>query len=202
MFPSHDQGVEVTYIADNEPHKSAFSKQRLRRETFLANPVLKQFLPHGRAAVEEITIENDAVIYIGTDESEYKFAEGKSNYVLVFDETQYHDLQFAYKAMYTLSETHGRFYAFGLGGEQGSSYVNNWDRTDQREWIYDDSNWRSRLTFDSKGNISNNANELKSILAGRWVAQKPENTQYRGYHIPQTIMPSKPLTIESAINDY
>lgn len=195
-------GVEVTYVADNDSHRSAFSKQRLRRETFQANPVLKQFLPYGRAAVTEINLLNDSVIYPLTDENEYNAVEGKSNYLLVHDEEQYQDVQFQFKALYTLSQTHGRFYGFGIGGEQGSEYVDNYERTDQREWIYDDPDWRSRLVFDSKGNITNNSNDLKGILAGRWVAQKPENTQFRGYHIPQTIVPTIPLTIESAINDY
>jgi len=196
-------GVELTYIADNNPHRSAFSKQRLRRETFQANPILKQFLPRGgQAAVEEINLNNDSVIYLTTDEGEYKNAEGKSNYSLVCDEFQYQDVQFLYKALYTLSQTHGRFYGFGIGGEQGSEYVNLWERTDQREWVYDDPDWRSLLIFDAKGNIINNNNDLKSILSGRWVASKPENTQFRGYHIPQTIVPTIPLTIESAINDY
>ena len=197
-----NDGVEVTYVADNDSHRSAFSKQRLRRETFLANPILKQFLPYGRAAVTEINLLNDSVIYPLTDEREYNAVEGKSNYLLVHDEEQYQDVQFAYKALYTLSQTHGRFYGFGLGGEQGSEYVDNWERTDQREWVYDNPNWRGLLTFDAQGHITSSHNELKAILAGRWVATKPENTQFRGYHIPQTIVPSIPLTIESAINDY
>jgi len=195
-------GSEVSYVADNDAHRSAFSKQRLRRETFLANPVLKQFLPYERASVTEINTKIGSVVYLMTDEGEYKAVEGKSNYLLVCDEFQYHDVEFLYKALYTLSQTHGRFYGFGIGGEQGSDYVKLWDRTDQREWIYDDPDWRSYLKFDSQGNITNNSRELKSILAGRWVAQKPENTQYRGYHISQTIVPTIPLTIESAINDY
>ena len=197
-----NDGVEVSYVADNEAHRSAFSKQRLRRETFQANPTLKQFLPYGRASVTEINLLNDSVVYLLTDEAEYRSVEGKSNFLLVCDEFQYHDVQFLYKALYTLSQTHGRFYGFGIGGEQGSEYVDLWERTDQREWIYDDPDWRGKLEFDAFGNIINTSNDLKSILAGRWVAQKPENTQFRGYHIPQTIVPTIPLTIESAIHDY
>ena len=102
-----NKGVEVTYVADNDAHRSAFSKQRLRRETFQANPVLKQFLPYGRAAVTEINLLNDSVIYPLTDEAEYKSVEGKSNHLLVCDEYQYHDVGFIYKALYTLSQTHG-----------------------------------------------------------------------------------------------
>ncbi len=197
-----NDGVEVSYVADNESHKTAFSKQRLRRETFLANDVLRKFLVHERASVGEIDLINDSVIYLLTDQGEYKNVEGKSNYLLVCDEFQYHDVQFLYKALYTLSQTHGRFYGFGIGGEQGSDYVNLWERTDQREWFYDNPDWRSELTFDSQGNIKNTSKDLKGLLAGRWVAQKPENTQFRGYHIPQTIVPTIPLTIQSALYDY
>ena len=197
------EGVEVTYVADNDAHRSAFSRQRLRRETFQANPLLQQFLPYGgRAAVTEINLLNGSVIYLLTDEGEYRSVEGKSNHLLVCDEFQYHDVQFLYKALYTLSQTHGRFYGFGIGGEQGSEYVDLWERTDQREWIYDNPDWRANLAFNVQGTITNTSTDLKSILAGRWVATKPENTQFRGYHIPQTIVPTIPLTIESAINDY
>ena len=73
-------GVEVTYVTDNDAHLSAFSRQRLRRETFLANPILKQFLPYGsRAAVQQIDLENQTVIYLRTDEQEYRSVEGLSN---------------------------------------------------------------------------------------------------------------------------
>ena len=47
-------GKEVTYVADNEPHKSAFSRQRFRRETMLANDNLRQFLPHGGRAAKGV----------------------------------------------------------------------------------------------------------------------------------------------------
>lgn len=193
-------GKEVSYVVDNEDHLSAFSMQRFRRETFLANPVLKQFLPHGRANIGVVTLLNGSVIYLMTDESEYKKVEGKSNYILVTDETQYQDVQFFYKALYTLSQTHGKVIMFGIGGEAGSEYHKLWQRTDQREWIYDDPYWREKLAFDAGGNITNT--DLKQILAGRWVALKPENTQYRGYHLPQTISPTIPLTIEDAILKY
>jgi hypothetical protein len=195
--------IEISYIVDNEAHRTAFSNQRLRRDTFLSNPVLKQFLPHGgRANVGTINMLNNSVIYLLTDEREYNQAEGKSNYLVVEDEKQYQDVAFEPKVMYTLSATKGRMLGFGIGGEAGSDYDRLWQRTDQREWVYDDPYWRGKLQFDNLGNITNSDDELKSILAGRWVAQKPENTQYRGYHIPQTIVPTIPLTIQDAIDKY
>jgi len=118
---TRNEGKEVTYVADNEAHKSAFSRQRFRRETMLANDNLKQFLPYGsRAAVDTIELQNFSVVYMVTDEGEYKNVEGKSNYYLVFDESQYHDLQFLAHATYSLTQTHGQFETLGIGGEAGS----------------------------------------------------------------------------------
>ncbi len=215
---TRNEGVEVTYVADNEPHKSAFSRQRFRRETMLANEMLKQFLPHGnRAAVDTIELLNFSVIYMVTDEGEYKNVEGKSNYYLVFDESQYHDLQFLSHATYSLTQTHGQFETLGIGGEAGSEWDNRWLSSDQRHWIYDDQSdytdpstgriwkgqgWRHKLRFDNNGNIINTPEELKVILAGKWVAQNPDATEIRGYWLPQEIFATIPLTIWSAVNEY
>ena len=189
---------EVCYVTDNEPHLSAFSKQRLRIETFLQNAPLRQFLRHDRGNIGEISLGNDSTVYCVTDEGEYKKVEGKSLQVLMLDETQYQDVQFLEKAQYALFQTHGRLYMLGIGGEAGSEYHKLWERTDQREWIYDDQVWRDRLEFDSEGRISNDTEDLKKILSGRWVSQKPDNTQFRGYHLPQSIYPSIPATIADA----
>ena len=211
-------GVEVTYVADNEPHKSAFSRQRYRRECMLANDNLKAFLPHGgRAAVDTIELLNDSVVYMVTDEGEYKNVEGKSNAYLVFDESQYHDLQFLSHATYSLTQTHGQFETLGIGGEAGSEWDNRWLSSDQRHWVYDDTTdytdpstgrvwtgqgWRHKLRFNNDGIIINTPEELKVILAGKWVAQNPDATEIRGYWLPQEIFATIPLTRHSAINEY
>ena len=195
--------VEAGYVVDNETHLNAFSLQRFRKQTLIQNPKLRQFLPSkGRANIGAITLLNDSIGYLMTDENEYNKVEGKSLSVLMLDEAQYQDVQFLSKAYYTLSQTHGRFYCFGIGGEAGSPYHEMWERTDQQEWVYDDPEWRDRLEFDNMGNIVNEPDELKSILAGRWIPRKPENTQYRGYHMPQEMFATIPLTIEDAINKY
>ena len=199
---THFPGCEVTYVADDEEHKSAFSEQRLRFDTFLSNPPLAQFLPHQRANIGRIRLLNGSVIYLLTDEGHYHKVEGKSNKILVLDETQAQDVGFLPVAMYSLSKTKGRLVMFGIGGEAGSEYHKMWERTDQREWVYDDQYWRTKLKFDATGEISNDLDELKKILAGRWVPQKPENINYRGYHFPQTIFPHVPLTIEDAVTKY
>jgi len=199
---THFPGCEVTYVADDEEHKSAFSEQRLRLETFISNPKLEQFLPHQRANIGRIRLSNGSVIYLVTDENKYHKVEGKSNKILVLDETQAQEVGFLPVAMYSLSKTKGRLIMFGIGGEAGSDYYKLWQRTDQREWIYDDKFWRGKLKFNAFGDIVNEPDELKTILAGKWIPQKPENINYRGYHYPQTIFPHVPLTIDDAISKY
>jgi len=195
-------GCEVTYVADDDNHRSAFSEQRLRQETFIANEKMAKYLPNGKANVGRIKILNGSVIYLVTDENKYHAVEGKSNEVLILDETQAQDVGFLPVAFYSLSKTHGRFYSFGIGGEAGSDYYKLWKRTDQREWVYDDLDWRDKLQFDSWGEISNDIDKLQKILSGRWVAQNPTHTDYRGYHFPQRMFPHIPLTIADAINKY
>ncbi len=195
-------GSEVTYVADDEEHKGAFSEQRLRNEVFLSNNRLRPFLPGGKASVGRIRINNGSVIYLVTDENKYHKVEGKSNHILILDETQAQDVGFLPIAMYSLTATKGKFRAFGIGGEAGSDYYKMWKRTDQREWVYDDAYWRDKLTFDGVGVITNSPDELKKILAGKWVPQAPANVNYRGYHFPQTMFASIPLTIQDAVEKY
>jgi hypothetical protein len=195
-------GSEVTYVADDDNHRSAFSEKRLREETFLANPKMARYVPHGKANVGRIKLLNGSVIYLVTDENKYHAVEGKSNEVLILDEAQAQDVGFLPVAMYSLSKTHGRFYCFGIGGEAGSDYYKMWKRTDQREWVYDDPDWRDKLQFDAFGQISNDQDKLQNILSGKWVAQNPTNTAYRGYHFPQRMFPHIPLTIADAVNKY
>lgn len=191
---------ELSYVVDSHTHLSAFSRQRLRRQTFLQNPLLKKFLPNGRANVGEIILLNGSILYLLTHTNQYQKVESRSNTVLVLDEAQYHDIQFLSKALYTLTQTRGRLFILGIGGEAGSEYHKLWNRTDQREWIYDDKDWREKLRFDSQENIINEHPE--NILSGKWIPQKPENKMYRGYHMPQIIFARIPLTIDDAINLY
>jgi hypothetical protein len=152
--------------------------------------------------VDDVALTNGSVIYIRTDEGEFGRVEGLSNDLLMLDECQYQDLQFLAKATYSLTMTKGNLELLGIGGEAGSEWYQLWKKSDQREWIYDDKYWRDKLTFNGMGDISNSPDRLKSILAGRWVAQEPKNYEYRGYHMPQTIFPRIPLTIDDAIHKY
>lgn len=193
---------EVLWIVDTDAHRLAFSESRLRDEVFIYNPQLKPYLKTGRANLTRIRLSNGSTIFLLTDHNAYNQAEGRSAGALILDEAQYQDIEFLYKAMYTTSQTHGDLVMFGIGGEQSSPYHEYWLASDQREWFYDDKYWRDKLEFDAFGSITNSPDSLKSILSGKWIAQKPENTKLHGYHIPQTIMPSIPLYMDDAITKY
>ena len=211
---------EITYVADNEAHKSAFSKDRLTRDCIRANKKITQCLPfESRTSVDTVELTTGVTIHLCTDQAEYKNVEGKSNIYLAFDETQYHDLEFASKAMSTLTATHGSFETVGIGGEEGSPWDDRWTKSDQNHWIYNDitdykdpstgriwenQGWRNNLTFDKDGNFTNSSKELSSILSGKHIKQNPNVTEnsIRGYWIPQSICPHIPLTIHDAVTKY
>lgn len=195
-------GVELSYIVDSEERKSTFSEKRLRQDTFMSNPKLAALLPSLQANINRIRLLNGNMIYCLTDHRQYSHVEGKSNHVVVADEIQKQESQFFSVVNQTLTETHGRVYRFGIGGEAGSPWQNHWDQTDQHEWFYDNENWRDELTFSELGHINNSQADLEKILAGKWIATKPENTIFRGYHMPQRIFPTIPLTIKDAIEKY
>jgi len=196
---SHDN-VEVTYIVDREDRVSAWSKQRFRKDTMLRNEMLSPFLMHGRANVGEINLTNNSVIYVRTDENEYNNVQGMTNSLMVYDEAQYQELQFRSAALYSMTMTKGQCYYLGIGGEAGGEWYKLWKKSDQREWVFDDKNWREKLKFDDEGYLSNEHPE--NIVSGKWVAAHPENKEYVGYHMPQSIFARIPLTIDDAVNLY
>jgi len=196
---SHDN-AEVTYVVDRSDRASAWSKQRFRKDTMIKNSMLAEFLPQGRAAVGEINLVNNSVVYVRTDENEYNNVQGMTNGVMVFDECQYQDLQFRTTALYTMTHTRGQSYYLGIGGEAGSEWHKMWKRSDQKEWVFDDIHWRDKLTFDDEGNLSNE--NPTDIVSGKWVAAHPENKEFSGYHMSQSIFARIPLTIYDAINLY
>jgi len=59
---------------------------------------------------------------------------------------------------------------------------------------------RDLLLFDNDGLIDDDY--LEDVLKGRWIPQKPENTMYHGYHLPQTIFARNSLTMDDSINKY
>jgi len=194
-----ESGIQVCYVTHNQGSLSAFSGQKLRIGTFLTNPVLKKYLRHP-GNVGEISIKNNSTIYMVTDNYEYIHLEGKSPTLCILDEAQYQDMEYFGRVHQTMMATKGKVKIFGIGGESGSSYEKLWRDTNQQEWIYDDDTWRDKLQFDKEGLVV--GQYLKDVLKGRWVAQNPSSEYFIGYHIPQTIFPSIPLTEYDAIEKY
>ena len=191
-------GIQVCYITHDQVSLSAFSKQKLKIGTFLINPVLSKFLRHP-GNVGEISLKNNSTIYLVTDNYQYRHVEGKSPTLCILDEAQYQDIEYFGKIHQTMMATKGRTKVFGIGGESGSPYEKLWKETDQREWFYDDPDWREKLQFDEKGLIV--GDYLKDLLCGKWIAQN-NSEFFHGYHIPQTIFPTIPLTEQDAIEKY
>ncbi len=193
-------GVQVGYVTYDEPNLSSFSKQKLQVGTFRQNPVLSMFPRTKTGNVHEISLKNNSTIYLTTDNYEYKHVEGKSLNLCILDEAQYQDIQFVGKVNQTMMATKGRMKVLGIGGEAGSPYEKLWRSSNQMEWHYDDFNWRDRLQFDENGLVV--GNYLKEVLSGKWVAQNPDEKINHGYHLPQFIFPTIPLTEWEAVNRY
>ena len=193
-------GIQVGYVTFNQSSLSGFSKQKLQIGTFSQNPILSKFPRNKLGNMGEISLRNGSTIYCMTDNNEYIHVEGKSLNHCILDEAQYQDIIHLEKIRQTMMATKGKLSILGLGGESGSPYEKLWEKSDQREWVYDDPDWRDKLQFGNNGLVVDEY--LNDILKGRWIAQKPENEMYHGYHIPQTIFASNPLTIHDAINKY
>ena len=193
-----NSGIQACYITHDQGSLSAFSKQKLRIGTFLTNPVLRKFLRHP-GNVGEVSLKNNSTIYLVTDNNEFIHLEGKSPTLCVLDEAQYLDLEFFGKITQTMMATKGKTKIFGIGGEAGSPYEILWKETDQKEWQYDDPEWRAKLQFNKDGLVI--GDYLNEILSGCWMPQS-NSEFFSGYHIPQTIFPTIPLTEQDAIEKY
>jgi len=191
---------QVAYVTFGEVSLSGFSKQKMQVGTFMQNPVLAKFPRHRMGNVHEISLKNGSTIYMTTHNHQYKNVEGKSLSLCLLDEAQYQDIQHLNRVHQTMMATKGKIKILGIGGEAGSPYEKLWKSTNQMEWFYDDQNWRDRLQFDSNGLVI--GEYLKDVLSGKWIAQNPSSTEYHGYHLPQTIFPTIPLTKEDAITKY
>ena len=192
-------GVQICYVTHDQGSLSAFSKQKLKIGTFLINPVLAKFL-RNPGNIGEISLKNNSTIYLLTDNYQYRHLEGKSPTLCVIDEAQYQDIEHVGRVHQTMMATKGDVKIFGIGGEAGSAYERLWNETNQCEWHYDNPDWRSNLQFDHNGLIV--GEYLKKVLSGRWIPQNPSSESFHGYHIPQTIFPTIPLTIQDAVEKY
>lgn len=195
--------VSVAYVSYDDINRNAFSNQKLRVGTFLSNDVLSRFPRTGKSSgnVGEVSLRNNSTIYITTDHWGYRHIEGKSLQLCILDESQYHDIQFLPKLQEAMTATKGKLYVLGVGGESGSSYEKLWLTTDQREWTYEDPEWRDSLKFNKDGLIIDDY--LVDVLKGHWnIEAKHNSKQMHGYRIPQYIVPTIPLTIEDAVKKY
>jgi len=194
-----NSGIQVCYVTHDEKNLSAFSKQKLKVGTFMQNPILSKFLRHP-GNVGEISLKNNSTIYLVTDNYQYRHLEGKSPTLCIIDEAQYQDIEYFGKVHQTMMATKGKVKIFGIGGEAGSHYEKLWNETNQMEWRYDDDSWRDKLEFDLDGLVI--GEYLLDVLQGEWIAQNPNSEFFIGYHIPQTIFPSIPLTEQDAVEKY
>jgi len=202
-------GFQSCYVTYDDVSRSGYSRQKLQYGTFEPNPILKLFPRHKLGNVGEISLKNGSVMYMVTDHNQYGHVEGKSLDHVMLDEAQYQDIQNFDRVTLTMSQTMGKVTVLGIGGESGSPYEELWRRTDQRKWIYDDLNWREKLQFGLvKDHLKREKHGLiigeylKEVLRGHWEVTNPRAVHWHGYYLPQTIFPTIPLTIESAINDY
>ena len=193
--------VAVAYVSYDDINRNSFSNQKLRVGTFLMNDLLMMFPRTGKNAgnIGEISLRNNSTIYLTTDHWGYRHIEGKSLAICILDEAQYHDIQFLPKLQEAMTATKGKLYILGVGGESGSPYERLWLQSDQREWTYDDENWRDKLQFDNEGLIV--GDYMKDVLKGSWSKQD-KSTIMHGYRIPQYIVPTIPLTIDDAVKKY
>lgn len=189
-------GVQECYITFSQQSQTSFSRQKLVNGTFAQNPTLAQFLKRKVVNVGDISLKNSSTIYCTTDANGYRNIEGKSPNHCILDEAQYQEMEHVQKVLQSMMATKGKLTIAGIGGESGSAYERCWNNSDQREWVYDDPDWRKKLQFDQNGLVI--GEYMLDILRGRWVARKPENTLCHGYHLPQTIFSTIPLTMDDA----
>jgi len=192
-------GIQVCYVTYDQESLSTFSKQKLRIGTFLVNPILSKYLRHP-GNIGEVSLKNNSTIYLVTDNYQYRHLEGKSPTLCIIDETQYQDIEHFGRVHQTMMATKGKVKIFGIGGEAGSAYEKLWNETNQMEWFYENPDWREMLQFDHNGLIV--GEYLKEVLRGRWIPQNPSVELFQGYHIPQTILATIPLTIQDSIEKY
>ena len=194
------ENAQICYISFNDKSKDIFSKQKMKNEAIVGNKILSKFIKKGAGNSDSLSLLNGSVIYYITSHNEFRNIEGKSLNHVFLDESQYSDFNAFDKIQYTLTQTNGKITILGIGGDSGSAYQQEWENTNQQEWIFDDTNWRNRLQYDSHGLIIDVY--LIDVLKGKWVAQKPENSDYPGFHMPQILFANIPLTIDDAINKY
>jgi len=191
----------LLYVTYDEKNLEGFSNEKFRDITLKQNPLLMKFVKGPKVGnVHEVAFQNNSRILMITDENGYRQAEGKSANHILLDEIQYQELEFLPKLRETMTATKGKIKLVGIGGEAGSELEKIWLSTNQTEWQFENPYWRDKLEFDKNGLIY--GDYLNDVLRGEWVSHAPDNYLFPGYHLPQTIFPNIPLTIDDAIYKY
>ncbi len=213
---------QLVYCTYDDINKAGYSRQKLQIGTFDGSDQLKKFPRNRLGNVGEISLRNDSTIYITTDHGQYHHVEGKSASHIMLDEAQYQDMQYFDRVPLVMTITQGKISVLGVGGEAGSPYEQLWKSTDQREWVFDNSEdyidsagvvfkgqgWRNDLIFGWNEDEDTGRKKwgliaddrLMKIMSGRWKASNPNNRGWHGYHVPQHIIPHIPLSIADAMN--
>lgn len=103
--------TEAMYIVDIINRLTVWSKKRFRGDTLEDNELLRLFLIHGVASVENIHLSNGSVMDCRLDHNQYNSAQGMSPSVVVFDECQFQDLQYRNYALQSM-QMKGEFSSF------------------------------------------------------------------------------------------
>jgi len=214
FIPTTGSFKSTGYVVHDPDSLEAFSIERVREGTFLANPQLASFLPHGRANVKTIRLTNHSRMYFRHSQHNYQKIEGLTLWLLILDEAQKQDLTKLRVAMHTIRTTKGPLIMFGIGGEEGSSWhdlimreaeIYDWEYNDKSDYIdsvtnriWKNQGWRNKLKFDDEGKIINTPEETSDILGGKLrKIHSPTSgvPTYKMYHFPQEIFATIPLTI-------
>lgn len=206
------------YVVHDPTSLEAFSVERLREGTFLANPQLAPFLPHGRASVKTIKLTNHSRAYLRHGQGHYKNVEGLTAHMAIVDEIQKQNVSRIRVLKHTTRAHNAPLIMFGIGAEEGTTFhdmimqesdIYDWKYADKSPYIdpetgkkWANQGWRHKLTFDEHGTITNTPEELSVILDGKLrkihSATSGDGAIYKFYHFPQHIFGNIPLTISDA----
>ena len=211
----------TNYITKDDISLTAMSGRKYRYGVLKSNKAIND-LVKGKTELHKVDFLNNAMTNLGTHAHGFSQFVGKSADATLMDEGQ--DLEWGSWANLneTQAFTQGTIKITGIGGYLESDYNIRWKETDQREWVFDNSNdyrdtsgklwvnqgWRSNLEFkEDRPLISGEftlpqsslifGDYLLKAMAGHWQP-KYEDADKHGYHMTQYMMPNLALTVSDA----
>lgn len=201
----------ITYTAPRAEQTTRFVNDRFRKSiNESVNSVLEHSVDKKRDAKTAIRLTNKSIYYFGSSWSDGDALRGISGDIVCFDEVQ--DItQTAIESIEkSVSHSEIRDEATELNGKcfyagtpkQAGSYFDRvlWGQSDQKKWQVICRNC-SHKQFLSMKNIMEDATKQGRRYFGclncfheldrqhgRWVATRPENKMYSGYHLSQLMM--------------